>query len=67
MLKDLLQNEGSRRKKCPYSEFFWFAFCRIQTEYEDLLCKSPHSVRIRENADLKNSEYRHFLRSGKCL
>ena len=23
----------SLRKKCPYSELFWFAFSRIQTEY----------------------------------
>ena len=28
-------------------------------------CKEmPYSVRIRENADQKNSEYRHFSRSG---
>ena len=38
----------SLREKCPYSEFFRF---------------SPYSVRMRENADQKNSEYRHFLRS----
>ena len=25
---------------------------------------SPYSVRMRENADQKNSEYGHFLRSG---
>ena len=25
------------REKCPYSEFFWFAFSRIWTEYEEIL------------------------------
>ena len=25
---------------------------------------SPHSVRVPENTDLKNSEYGHFSRSG---
>ena len=24
------------RKKCPYSEFFWSTFSRIQTEYGDI-------------------------------
>ena len=28
-----------------------------------LLCISPYSVRMRENTDQNNSEYRHFLRS----
>ena len=48
------------RKKYPYSEFFWSVFSRMQTEYEDLLRKSPYSGRMRENTDQKNSEYRHF-------
>ena len=52
------------RKKCQYSEFFWFAFSHIWTEYGDLV-RSPYSVRMRENADLKNFEYGHFLRSVK--
>ena len=38
------------REKCPYSELFWSAFSRIQTEY-------------RENADLNNCEYGHVLHS----
>ena len=29
--------------------------------------ESPYSVRIRENADQNNSEYRHFSRSVVCL
>ena len=48
------------REKCPYSELFWSVFCRIWTEYEEILRISPYSVRIRENADQNNSEYGHF-------
>ena len=33
--------------------FFWPAFSCIWTEHRDLLRKSPHSVRIQENADQK--------------
>ena len=51
------------RKKCPYSEFSWFVFSRIRTEYE-ILRISPYSVRMWENKDQKSSEYGHFLRSG---
>ena len=39
---------GTLRKKCPYSEWFW----------------TPYSVRMRENADQNNPEYGHFSRSG---
>ena len=53
----------SLRKKCPYLELFWFAFSRIRTEYEEIRIISPHSVRMRENADQNNSEYGHFSRS----
>ena len=49
-------------EKCPYSELFWSAFSRIWTEYGEILCISPYSVRMRENADQNNSEYGHFLR-----
>ena len=52
-------------KKCPYSEFFWSAFSRIWIDYRDLQSKSPCSVQIRENADQKDSEYRHFLCSDE--
>ena len=51
-------------EKCPYSELFWSAFSRIWTEYGEILRISPYSVRMRENADQKNSEYGHFLRSA---
>ena len=48
------------REKSPYSEFFWSAFCCIWTEYRDLQSKSLYSIWMRENADQKHSEYRHF-------
>ena len=54
----------SLRKKCPYSEFFWTVFYRIHIEYGKIPSISPNSVRLRENADQKNSEYGHLLRSG---
>ena len=48
---------------CPYSEFFWSVFSRIQTEYEEIFRIFPYSVQMRENKDQKNSEYRHLSRS----
>ena len=51
------------RKKCPYSELFWFVFFRIQTEYGEIRSISPYSVQMRENADHNNSECGHFSRS----
>ena len=42
---------------------FLVFFSHIQTEYGDLLCKSPYSVRIPENTDQKHSEYGQFLRN----
>ena len=36
----------------------------LREKYAVIQCKSPYSVRMQENADQKNSEYRHFLRSG---
>ena len=52
----------SLREKCPYSEFFWFVFACIWTEYGEIWSISPYSVRMRENTDQKNSEYERFLR-----
>ena len=43
--------------------FFWSIFFRIRTEYGDLLCKPPYSVRMQKNKDQKNSECGHLLRS----
>ena len=42
----------------------------LNTERYSVLRISPYSVRMRENAHQNNSEYGHFLRSGKfsfCL
>ena len=44
-------------------ELFWSVFSRIWTEYREILRISPYSVRMRENADQKNSESGHFSRS----
>ena len=38
-------------KSVKIQSLFWSVFCHIRTEYGDLLCKSPDSVRIRENRD----------------
>ena len=51
------------REKCPYSEFFWSIFPRIWTEYGEIGRISPHLVRMKENTDQKNFEYKHFSRS----
>ena len=53
------------REVCPYSEFLWSVFSRIRIEYEEILCISPYSVRMRENADQKNSKYGHFSHSER--
>ena len=60
----ILQEKGelSLRKYCLYSELFWFAFSRTRTEYRTILCISPYSVQMRENANQNNSEYGHLLR-----
>ena len=52
-------------EKCPYSKLFRSAFSRICNEYGEMRSISPHSVKIRENADQNNSEYGHLLRSGR--
>ena len=38
-------------------------FFLIQTEYKDLQSKSTYSVRMRKDADQKNSEYGNLSRS----
>ena len=43
----------SRLLKWNLYRFSWSAFSLIQTEYGDLLHKSPYSLRIRENTDQK--------------
>ena len=51
-------------EKCLYSELFWSAFSCIRTEYGEIFRISPYFVRMWENADQNNSEYKHFLRSS---
>ena len=46
--------------KYSNSEFFWSVLSRIRSKYGNLQSKSPCSVRMRENADQKKSEYKHF-------
>ena len=64
-------------KKCPYSEFFWSAFSphfpafgpntvrysvfSLNTERYSVF--SPNAGKCGKNADQRNSEYGHFLRS----
>ena len=57
------QKDPSRSlcEKCQYSEFFWYVFPCIWTEYEEI---QNISVRMRENTDQKNSECRHLSSSG---
>ena len=43
------------------SEFIWFVFSRTWTEYGERLCISPHSIRMRENAEQKNPRIRTFF------
>ena len=56
-------NKVTLRKKCPYSELFWYVFSRISTEYGNLLHESPNSVQMLENTDQKYSQYGHFSHS----
>ena len=61
----LMSNLGlsqTLHEKCPYSEFFWSLFSRIQTKYGEILRIFPYSVRMRGNKDQKNSKYGHFSR-----
>ena len=51
------------REKCLYSEFFWFAFSRIWTEYGEMRCIFPYSARMQENTDQKSSKYGYFSHS----
>ena len=51
------------RKTYRYSEFFWFVFFRIRTEYREIWSISLYSVQMRENTDQKNSENGHFSSS----
>ena len=47
----------------PYSEFFWYVFSCIWTEYGEILRNAPYSVRMRENRTKKtpNTDTFHVL------
>ena len=53
------KNNGIRHcvKSVQIQSFFWSVFSYILTEYGDLLCKSPYSVRIQKNTDHKKTPY----------
>ena len=53
-------------EKCSYLELFWSVFSCIRTKCGEILCIFPHSVRMQENKDQKNSEHGHFLRNAGC-
>ena len=55
-----LNNAVMLLEKYPYSKFFWSVFSRIRTEYGEI--RTPYSLRIRENAEKKDSECGHFSR-----
>ena len=55
------------REKHPYSEFFWWIFSRIRTEYGEIRSISPYSVQMGKNTDQKKSEYGHFSLSSILL
>ena len=41
------------REKCQIRSNFWSLFSLIRTEYGEILCISPYSVRMRESMDQK--------------
>ena len=41
------------REKCQIRSNFWSLFSLIRTEYGEILCISPYSVRMRESTDQK--------------
>ena len=54
-------------KSVQIRNFFWSIFFCIWTEYGDLLCKYPYSVRIQENMDQKNFIFGYFSGSELSL
>ena len=52
-------------EKCPNTELFLVCIFHIRTEYIKLRSISPYPVRMRENADQKNSVFGHFSRSER--
>ena len=65
VVQDLISYQCTLRGKSSYSKFFWFVFSCIWTEYGRSIF--PYSIQMRENTEQKNSEQRHFSRSGLSL
>ena len=67
--KFMLTVENVENAKSFISRWMITIFCSllsgIQTEYQNILCQSPYSVRIRENTDQKNSKFGHFSHSDR--
>ena len=49
----LYNTSPTLREKCPNTEYFWFVFSRIRTEYGEIPNISSYSVGMRENTDQK--------------
>ena len=60
-------HDGHCLKSVQMRRFSWSVFSYIQTEYVDLLHKSPYLVGIQENTDQKNSIFGHFSYSRWSL
>ena len=60
----MLMSQNCHCVECPNREFF-LVFSRIWTEYRDLPGKSPYSVRLWENMDLKKLLI--WTRFTKCV
>ena len=50
--------------KCPNQESFFSLSSDIFTEYKDLRCKSPYSIKMRENTDQKKLWIQTFFLSA---
>ena len=53
------------RKKCPYSELFWFKFSRIWTKYGEILFTQPLLSMARTSWEVKN-QLRYYLIGYTC-
>ena len=51
VVRTVANEQVTLREKCPYLELLWSTFSHIWAEYGEILCISPYSVRMRENAD----------------
>ena len=55
------------RDKCRNTEFFWFVFSGIWTEYGEIRSISLYSVRMRKNTDHKKLRiWTLFAQLGVC-